>query len=258
MLQDLVRNHPETSSPTARIYAEILTRTEDIRQAQRLRYEAFCEEYAVTLPIKAYWQNQPIDIDEFDEHCIHLAVRESYSGDIVGYTRALPSDRAKLIGDFYSAHEFDMQAIKQLPGKLLEIGRTCIRKDYRSGATIAVLWGRLIQYLLENDYKYFFGCASISLADGGLQYAAIMQTLRQKHFSDEDLRVTPLLPIPNVAHEGFSALFPPLLKAYTRMGAKICGEACWDPDFNVADVFVLLDSSAMTSRYARHFFRTAE
>ncbi|HEX4975372.1 MAG TPA: GNAT family N-acyltransferase, partial [Pseudomonadales bacterium] len=79
MLQDLVRNHPETSSPTARIYAEILTRTEDIRQAQRLRYETFCEEYAVTLPIKAYWRNQPIDIDEFDEHCIHLAVRESYS-----------------------------------------------------------------------------------------------------------------------------------------------------------------------------------
>ena len=33
---------------------------------------------------------------------------------------------------------------------------------------------------------------------------------------------------------------PPLLKAYMRLGAKICGEPCWDEDFQVADVFILL------------------
>lgn len=258
MLHELSREAVEKSTLAPRLYADILTRTEDIRQAQRLRYETFCEEYDVTLPINGYWLNQPIDIDEFDEHCIHFVVRETMTNDIVGYTRALSCEQARKMGDFYSSHEFDLDAIKRLPGKFLEIGRTCIRQDYRNGATIAVLWGKLAQHLMEHSYDYLFGCASISLADGGLQYAAIMNSVRSKYMSDADRRVVPRLPLPSTASEGLSALFPPLLKAYTRMGAKICGEACWDPDFNVADVFVLLETSQLNGRYAKHFLRTAE
>lgn len=258
MLQELSREVAEHSSIAPRLYADVITNINDIRQAQRLRYETFCEEYAVKLPVNGYWNNEPIDMDEFDDHCIHFVVRETVTNDIVGYTRALPCERAKQIGDFYSSHEFDLSAIKALPGKFLEIGRTCIRKDYRNGATIAVLWGKLAQHLLQNGYNYLFGCASISLADGGLQYSAIMNTVRNKHMSAPDVRVTPKLPIPCAAGVDISALFPPLLKAYTRMGAKICGEACWDPDFNVVDVFVLLDTANLNGRYARHFLRAGE
>lgn len=258
MLQELTRNVAEQNTPAPRLYADIITHISPIRQAQRLRYETFCEEYAVTLPVNGYWNGQAIDVDEFDDHCIHFVVRETLTGDIVGYTRALPCDRARIVGDFYSSHEFDLDAIKALPGKFLEIGRTCIRKDYRNGATIAVLWGKLAQYLLQHGYNYLFGCASISLADGGLQYASIMNVIRTKHLSAPEARVTPKLTIPDVSNEGLSAMFPPLLKAYTRMGAKICGEACWDPDFNVADVFVLLDTNEFSGRYAKHFFRAAE
>lgn len=258
MLQEITRKVAEQSTLAPRLYADIITDINDIRQAQRLRYETFCEEYAVTLPVNGLWQGQPIDVDEFDDHCIHFVVRETITGDIVGYTRALPCERARIVGDFYSSHEFDLEAIKSLPGKFLEIGRTCIRKDYRNGATIAVLWGKLAQHLLQHGYNYLFGCASISLADGGLQYASIMNVVRNKHLSAPEIRVTPKLPIPGVSNEGISALFPPLLKAYTRMGAKICGEACWDPDFNVADVFVLLDTAELNGRYAKHFLRAAE
>lgn len=258
MLQELSRQAADQSNLAPRLYAEVITHVNDIRQAQRLRYETFCDEYAVTLPVNGYWEGAPIDVDEFDDHCTHFAVRETVTGDIVGYTRALPCEKAAQIGDFYSSHEFELEAIKNLPGKFLEIGRTCIRKDYRNGATIAVLWGKLAQHLLQQGYDYLFGCASISLADGGLQYASIMSVVRNKHLSSPDVRVTPKLPIATSNSEGVSALFPPLLKAYTRMGAKICGEACWDPDFNVADVFVLLDTAHLSGRYAKHFLRSNE
>lgn len=33
---------------------------------------------------------------------------------------------------------------------------------------------------------------------------------------------------------------PPLIKGYLRAGAWICGEPAWDPDFNTADLPVLL------------------
>ncbi len=258
MLHELSREAAEKSTLAPRLYADIITRIEDIRQAQRLRYETFCEEYAVTLPVNGYWQGHPIDVDEFDDHCLHFVVRETVTNDIVGYTRALTCEKAREIGDFYSSHEFDLDAVTRLPGKFLEIGRTCIRKDYRNGATIAVLWGKLAQHLLQNGYHYLFGCASISLADGGMQYSAIMNAVRSKHLSPEDRRVVPRLPLTVSGSEGLSALFPPLLKAYTRMGAKICGEACWDPDFNVADVFVLLETADLNERYARHFLKAAE
>lgn len=246
------------STAAPRLYTQLLDSLDDIRAAQQLRYATFCEEYGVTLPVNGTWNGQPIDIDDFDDACMHVAVRETLTGDIVGYTRVLSSDNTGKTGGFYSAHEFRMEAITSIEGRFLEIGRTCIRKDYRNGATIAVLWGRVAQLLIEGGYTHLFGCASISLTDGGANYISVMSELRQKHLSPEALRVEPLLPIPVTNVEGINPALPPLLKAYTRMGAKICGEACWDPEFNCADVFVLLDTAALSGRYARHFLRASE
>jgi len=39
----------------------------------------------------------------------------------------------------------------------------------------------------------------------------------------------------------------------TAIEAKICGEPCWDEDFQVADVFILLKRDELCPRYARHF-----
>ena len=49
------------------------------------------------------------------------------------------------------------------------------------------------------------------------------------------------------------ARVPPLIKGYLRLGATICGEPAWDPDFNTADFPVLLDMNDMDVRYRRHF-----
>ena len=42
-------------------------------------------------------------------------------------------------------------------------------------------------------------------------------------------------------------------KGYIRVGAYVCGAPAWDPDFNTADLFMLLPMARMDMRYARHF-----
>ena len=49
------------------------------------------------------------------------------------------------------------------------------------------------------------------------------------------------------------APLPALLRAYVRLGARVCGEPCRDPDFGVADVLMLLDVRELNPSYSRHF-----
>jgi putative hemolysin len=38
-----------------------------------------------------------------------------------------------------------------------------------------------------------------------------------------------------------------------RAGAWICGEPAWDPDFNTADLLLLLPMGRVDARYSKHF-----
>ena len=49
------------------------------------------------------------------------------------------------------------------------------------------------------------------------------------------------------------ALMPPLIKGYLRAGAWICGAPAWDPDFNTADLPILMPVTRIDDRYAKHF-----
>lgn len=144
--------------------------------------------------------------------------------------------------------------LAHLEGPVLEIGRTCVDPAYRNGGTIAVLWSELAEVLNEGGYRYLMGCASIPMQDGGVQAQAIMQRLRERYLCTEHLRAEPRIPLPVMDLPGnVITEMPPLLKAYMRLGAKVCGEPCWDRDFQVADVFILLKRDELCPRYARHF-----
>jgi putative hemolysin len=228
---------------------------EDVLACQRLRYRVFGEEMGARLESAA----EGIDRDRFDPHCRHLFVRDRASGLIVASTRILSSDRAEAAGGFYSQTEFDLGALLPFNGQAIEIGRTCVHPDYRRSAAIAVLWSGLARYMSENRVEYMMGCASIAMQDGGYQAHAIMRMVREQYLAPEPFRVYPKLPLPALAGDGeIKAHIPPLLKTYLRAGVYVCGEACWDPDFNVADLFVLLDVRRLGTRYARHFVDRAQ
>lgn len=234
-----------------RLFVELASGEAEVRESQALRYRVFAEELGARLR----GDTPGLDVDELDAYCQHLLVREARTGRVVGSTRLLTDDQARRIGRFYSEGEFELGAIARLPGRLLEVGRTCIAPQYRQGSAIAVLWAGLAGFVYLHGIDYLFGCASIPLGEDDVQAAAMMNRIRRLAMSDATLRVTPRLPLhtPQAPEDVLDAPLPALLKAYIRLGAKACGEPCRDPDFGVADVLMLLDVKDLNPTYSRHF-----
>lgn len=104
-------------------------------------------------------------------------MRDERSGEVIGTYRILSPEQAKAVGSYYSETEFDLIRLQHLRPRMVEIGRSCVHPDYRTGATIALLWSGLAQYMTHRGYDYLIGCASISMADGGHGAAALFDQL---------------------------------------------------------------------------------
>ena len=66
----------------------------------------------------------------------------------------------------------------------------------------------------------------------------------------------PSIPVPDALRcQRDESGIPPLLKAYLRFGALVCGEPYWDEDFNCMDLFVLLPLDQLKDRYSKHYMR---
>ncbi len=221
----------------------------DLEEAQRLRYAVFAQEMGARLGDAA----DGIDRDDFDLYCDHLLVRESGSGRVVGTYRILPPHRREQIGRLYADSEFDLARLAHLQPSLIEVGRSCVDPEHRTGAAILLLWAGLAQYMRKGQYRHLIGCASAPLGDGGSQAAGLRDRL-QAYLCDPEYRVFPHLPFPHerIARPA-SVELPPLIKGYLRLGARVCGEPAWDPDFNSADFLIWLSMDNIQPRYARHF-----
>jgi putative hemolysin len=222
----------------------------ELREAQRLRYSVFAEELGARLS----GPEPGVDEDPFDEFCDHLLVRESTSGEVVGTYRLLSPSAAREAGGCYSAQEFDLARVEHLLPRSVELGRSCIHPEHRSGAVISLLWGGLADYMSRGGYEYLIGCASVSLADGGGMAAAVYREVAKKHLAPIEYRVFPRCPLPIAElHADARREVPPLVKGYLRLGAWVGGEPAWDPDFNTADLFILMPLARADTRYLRHY-----
>ncbi len=239
-----------TSKRGGRLIVELAACAEEVREAQSLRYRVFGEEMGARLK-----GDKRLDIDEFDAYCQHMLVREARSGRVVGCTRILTDDNAARLGRFYSESEFELGPISRIQGRLLEVGRTCIAADFRQGSAIAVLWSGLAEFIHRQGFDYLFGCASVPLGEHDIQAAAIMNRLRRQAMAPEALRVVPRVPLltTRIPDTILDAPLPALLRAYVRLGARVCGEPCRDPDFGVADLLMLLKVDELNPTYSRHF-----
>ncbi len=222
----------------------------EVREAQRLRYQVFAKELGARLNTR----EAGIDHDLFDPYCDHLLVRDNETLEVVGTYRILNPVQAQKVGAYYSEGEFDLTRLTHLRDRMVEVGRSCVHPAYRNGATIALLWSGLGQYMRQYGWDYLIGCASISMADGGHTAASIYRRLSMEHMSPIEWRVFPRYPLPLEALDStLNAPVPPLVKGYMRLGSYVCGEPAWDPDFNTADLLVMLPLSLINKRYARHF-----
>ncbi|GJJ01745.1 hypothetical protein RugamoR64_22830 [Duganella rhizosphaerae] len=240
----------DARAASGKLVLSMASTPEELREVQRLRYKVFIE----TMGLSSLVREDGLDSDEFDEHCDHLIVRDSSTLKVVGTYRLLSASRARKLGRVYSEGEFDLGRLNNLRGRMVEAGRACIHPDYRGGSVIMLLWSGLAEYMRRENCDYLAGCASISLADGGHNAVAVYQSLVGAHLAPSEYRVTPHLPFPFSKLEAAQKpQVPPLLKGYVRSGAWICGEPAWDPDFESADLFLLLPLANLDGRYARHY-----
>ncbi|MFJ8934484.1 GNAT family N-acetyltransferase [Streptomyces sp. NPDC102365] len=232
-------------------YTVTLARDEsDVRDAQRLRHDVFAGELGALLTTP-----QPgLDVDAFDAYCDHLLVRDTTTGQAVGTYRLLPPERAAVAGRLYSESEFDLGPLAAIRPGLVEVGRSCVHPDHRDGAVIGLIWAGIARYMIDGGHEWLAGCCSLPLADGGALAAGTWDRVRGKHLAPAEYRVRPLRPWhpEGVARAGRAEL-PPLLRGYLRLGAWVCAEPAHDPDFGVADLYVLLSMRRVDPRYLRHF-----
>jgi len=230
-------------------YTTSLARTDsEVQEAQRLRFKVFAEEMGAQLPSAP----EGLDRDIFDKYCEHLLVRDNSDHKVVGTYRILSPQNARAIGSYYSESEFDLTRLQHLRGSMVEVGRSCVHHDHRDGATISQLWSGLANFMRTHRHEYLIGCASISMRDGGHYAASVYRKIHKLHAAPAEYQVFPRCPLPlAVLNQELDAPLPPLIKGYLRLGAYVCGEPTWDPDFNTADIFILLPLSRLNDRYAR-------
>ena len=227
---------------------------DEVRQAQKLRFDVFAGEMGarLTTPVPGH------DVDLFDDYCEHLLVRDAASRQVIGTYRVLTPAQARRVGSTYSDTEFDLTRLRTLRPRMVELGRSCVHPEHRHGGVIMALWSALADFMVRNQLDTMIGCASIPMLHNGVVRgdvaASIWRQVREKHMAPIEHQVWPRLPLPVEELDSHLDVEPPaLIKGYLRLGAKVLGAPAWDPDFNSADLPMLMRISDMPARYRKHF-----
>lgn len=238
----------------------------DIAAAQALRYQVFYREMAAE-PTAAM-VSASRDFDDFDAICDHLLVIDHGRSDdqVVGTYRLLRQEVAEGANGFYSAGEYDLSPLYESashPGALLEAGRSCVHRDYRTTQTIQRLWRCIAGYIAEHGIEYLFGCASLPGTDPSALRVPLAY-LHERFLAPPEMRVR-ALPERYVAMDAPPAetprpievirSLPPLIKGYLRLGAFVGDGAVVDHQFGTTDIFIVLPMDRVAPRYAAHFAR---
>ncbi|GBQ65673.1 hypothetical protein AA103196_1190 [Ameyamaea chiangmaiensis NBRC 103196] len=233
--------------------------------AQALRYRVFYEEMGARADERTARTRR--DVDDFDEVADHLLVIDhaisSGAKGVVGTYRLLQGEAAAKVGRFYTASEYDISRLTEFPGRLLEVGRSCVDPAYRGRAAMQLLWRGIASYIFLHRIDVLFGCASLPGTDPD-QMRDELTYLYHNHLAPPALRISALperrvemlRTDPNTLdHRRCLARLPPLIKGYLRLGGYVGDGAVIDDQFNTLDVAVLVKSELLADKYYRHYER---
>lgn len=146
---------------------------DDVRAAQRLRHAVFALEMGarLTTPVPGH------DIDLFDDFCEHLLVCDAATDAVIGTYRVLTPAQARRVGSTYSDTEFDLTRLRQVRERMVELGRSCVHADHRTGGVILALWSALGAFMVRNRLDVMIGCASVPMHHDGRWAASLWRQL---------------------------------------------------------------------------------
>lgn len=242
-----------------RFKARLAETEADRRAAQRLRYEVFVQELGGDGEMVDHGAR--LECDAFDAHAEQLLLLDTARGadvaeQVVGVYRLLTEARAARAGQFYSESEYDLTKLKTSGRRLMELGRSCLHREYRGGTAMLHLWTALAQLVQARQVEILFGVASFHGTDlRGL--AGPLTLLHARHLAPEPLRVRAraecfqamdLVPQGELDRREAMRAIPALIKSYLRLGGVVGEGAFIDHAFNTTDVCLILDTAQMNSR----------
>ena len=233
----------------ANLILKLAETREEIEKARRLRYTE------LIIP-----SNKDISYeDSFDDSDFvydHLLVMEADSGDVVGTYRLGTRAQLEKLGAFSIESKFDITALKNADGELLELTRMAIRADHRDGVVIKMLWKGLFEYCAHYNVKYLFGVVYLPTLDPQ-KAQNFLSYIYHNHistdidlFAKEPVVEMNLLPADKVDVALARKEMHPILKAYMSMGCKFAKTATIDQTFfrSVA-VMIVIDWQNINPRY---------
>jgi L-ornithine Nalpha-acyltransferase len=246
----------------------------DLRAAQALRYQVFVQELGADGPMVDHAAGLERDAyDDIFDHLLLIDTARQGQGQglgqgaaaVVGVYRLLRGDVLPPGGRFYSEQEFDLSPLRASGKRLMELGRSCVHKDYRGGAAMLHLWNGLADYVLRHGVEIMFGAASLP----GTDLAALAQPLAYLHHHHlaplpyrVQARAGQFAPMDRLGKDQINraqalAGIPNLIKAYLRLGGVV-GQGAWvDHAFNTTDVCLVIDTAQMSARHREFYLRKA-
>jgi putative hemolysin len=237
----------------------------EIDAVEALRYRVFYRELGAKADADTARTGR--DRDRFDSVADHLLVVDHTIGPgaegVVGTYRLIQREAAAQLGGFYSADEYDIRPILGFPGRIMELGRSCVDAAYRNRAAMQLLWRGIAAYVFHYQIDLMFGCASLP----GIDPDALgpeLTYLYQNHLAPPAVRPRALphrfVEMRRLAPESIDprralALLPPLIKGYLRLGGFVGDGAVIDRQFNTTDVAVVVKTDLVTDKYYRHYER---
>lgn len=237
----------------------------EVEAAQALRWQVFYDEMGAR-PAPGMVPGR--DADDFDAVADHLLVVDHSLGEgpesVVGTYRLIRQEAAGRLGRFYSSDEYDLSPLLAWPGRVLELGRSCVGANHRTRGSLQLLWRGIAAYVFRHRIELMFGCASLPGTD--LEALAEPLTyLATHHLAPPELRPRALPqryeemrrmdPAGLDARTALAEL-PPLVKGYLRLGGYVGDGAVIDHQFNTTDVCIVVKTDQVTDKYYRHYERT--
>jgi putative hemolysin len=236
---------------------------EEVAAAQALRYRVFYKDMSARATEEM--RNLGRDFDRFDDYCDHLLVIDRSLGvgevGVVGTYRFMRRHAAQRCGEFYTSNEYDIGPLIAYPGEIMELGRSCVHPDYRTGVTMSLLWRGIAEYSLYHKVELMFGCASLPGTDPQANRLPLAYLYRH-HLAPEALRPRAVesrrvemgnLVGPEEDVRKGRQMLPPLIKGYLRLHGYVGDGAVIDHEFGTTDVCIVVKTAQVTKKYSRHY-----
>src|SRR5213594_2491337 len=186
ILTERNRSNATAKAKRSTYVARLAQNADEVRHAQRLRFEVFNLELGEGL---AESHATGLDVDPFDQFCDHLIVEHVPTSEVVGTYRLQTGQLAAANLGYYSEREFDFAPYESLRCEMIELGRACVHADHRSFNLLHLLWRGLAVYATERKARYLIGCSSLTSQDP-IEGLATYRKL-QPHLATRELRTCP-------------------------------------------------------------------